>query len=134
MPNVESEITKSQNHRGKWKPQEKKKQLAIVDLESCAQWKANTFPEVSYTKLLSHIITKNTIILEPPQETLINDTTSICIGSEIKIWKKSTKLSSYIQAAKFNESKTNKNVKWKITHKINQRILSWICTLCNIER
>ena len=61
------------------------KQLAIVELEPQAQRKANAFPEVSYTKLLSHKITKNSIILDPPQETLKQDTMNICIASETKI-------------------------------------------------
>ena len=45
------------------------KQLAIAELKHHAQWKANAFPEVLYTKLRSLTITKNIIILDPRQET-----------------------------------------------------------------
>ena len=48
--------------------------------------------------------------------------------------RESTKLSSFIQAAKFSKEMTKKNVKWKIIHKINQRKPSKICSLCNVER
>ena len=56
------------------------KKLANEELNLHAQWKVNSFPKVSYTKLLSHIITKNCIVLDPPQ-----DTTNTYIDSEIKI-------------------------------------------------
>ena len=58
------------------------KQLAIAELEPHAQWKENSFPEVLYTKLLSHIIIKNYIL---PEETSNQDTMNISIASEIKI-------------------------------------------------
>ena len=40
---------------------------AIVELELYVQWKANAFLKLSDTKLLSQIITKNSIRLVQPQ-------------------------------------------------------------------
>ena len=48
--------------------------------------------------------------------------------------KESTKFSSFVHAAKFNENVIQNNIKWNIMHKINQCKPSRICTRCNIER
>ena len=49
--------------------------------------------------------------------------------------KESTKLSSFIHAAKFNEDVFENGIKWSINHKTNQCKPSRIYSLCNtIER
>ena len=47
--------------------------------------------------------------------------------------KELTKLSSFVDAAKFNENMIKNIIKWNIMHKINQCKPSRIWTLCNIE-
>ena len=87
MPNVESEITESN-----FKTIEESK-IQNKNETTCNCKIITSFPvegkclskSVIYKTLLSLIITKNSIILDPPQDTLKQDTTKICIAAEIKI-------------------------------------------------
>ena len=83
MPNIESEITKSNLKILEESRNQKKNEKTCNGKQRLyAKWKVSALPKVAYTKLLSLI--KNCTILNTPQKTSKQDVTNTCTASEIK--------------------------------------------------
>ena len=124
---------KSQNHRGKQKPEKK---------DITCNFRIRTSCPVEGKYLSKSVIFKATVTYYNKEQHYIGSTVrnfKIRYNGNMhsfrnKNLKESKQLSSFIQAAKFNENMIKNNVKLKIKHKTNQSKQSRICTLCNIER
>ena len=135
MPNIESEISKSN--------------LKIIE-ESKTQEKnettcnciVKTSCPVEGKYLSRSVIYKATVTHNNKEHHCIRSTArnfKIRYNEHMHSFKnknlrESTKLSFFIQAAKFKKEMIKKNVKWKMMHKINQRKPNKVWSLCNVER
>ena len=138
IPNLDAEISK---HNHKILEEYNNKDKSEKKNKMCNCRKKSNCP-LGGQCLIKSVIYKATVLNENKTMTYIGST-----GREFKqrfyqhVYsfkhkkaKDSTKLSSYIQKEKFDESKIHKNIKWEILHEIKQKKPGKICILCNIER
>ena len=135
MPNVESEITKSNLKAIEQSKNEKNN-------EATSNCRTKALCPVEGKCLTKSVIYKATVTYNNKKQIYIGFTArnfktryyEHMHSFRNKKLKESTKLSSFVHTAKFNENMIKNNIKWSIKHRINQCKPSRICTLCNIER